>query len=708
MKRLVLIFISLLCLGVTSAIGQSKTYPFKAGYNVTCTLDKKVIAEGTDFLALDGNGDMIISGKVKSSAPLLVVSGDHAFKEGDITVVESGDFTVINSSDGTFITNGKKGEALKIRPQKIEGATFKDDSRTVTYSDSDGSTMMLKIAWKPSNSNSYYKKESLSVRVENDLVAKYGYADTKSILGQTPSGYNFVWTNGYSFVGDIDCREHSDGTFYRMGLGKEIYPNLTQSIVRSNTPGYYTYTRETINDPNASVTKMVIEVPESVIVENGFWNPVAIINKGKKGTFTFKNGDVFDGEYTAPVQNGGIGSMTFGKGTYRWYSGDVFKGDYSGRFVGGVPIDGELVLSDGQSPMDNWWESYKLSQDDWKQFEQYQTPTEKFGFAMSVFAADLINSKIQEVNNLLDKGKYADALKILKEYRRIAETTTVAKSWNETLTQIDQELRRTVIKQIADLLIQKNYDAAINLAAQDMGWKNVPNGSNKYEGLLNYEQFLADSQYRFITIAEDTGASTYYYNTVNGQRVRQGYFDFDNGALGFYGYYNNGKMDGPWLFISNNCEGFDSVTLQCYKNGVPDGHFIYVRDGRLSKYCEIRNGVVSSDFYYWGKTYHVNYAGLLEDTFSQKEEVRHLPYVYEFQFLGGKIISIRKIDDSLGTSKSLKARYGFRHKNRSYHLLTGGHDMHPAPSPDMIDIHYGMLIGVKPLFYEFDDWLSED
>ena len=704
MKQKALILISFLYLGSSLAFSQSKTYAFKAGYNVTCRVEKKVIAENSDFLILDANGDMVVAGVVKSVSPLLVISGDHIFYEGEQKVKATGDFSIINSPAGTFILNEKKGEALKIRPQNVVSASFETKTKSVSYSDPDGTSMLMRTQWQPSDSEDYYKKESLTVRIKNTLLSEYGYTDTDALLEHTPSGYDFVWTHGHRFIGDILCKQDENGIFYHLGLGKDIMPKMVQTLEISKSPGFYTYTRESIDDPNAAITKMIIEVPESVIQRNGYWNAVAMISGGEKGTFVYRNGDVFEGKYSAPVQNGGIASLTISQGTYRWPSGDVFTGDYSGRFVGGVPIDGELILSTGQAPLDKWWEVYQLTQDEWKAFEQYRTPTEKFAYATNLFAIHLVNTKIKEINSLLDKGKQDEALSVLREYRDIAMTTTAGSEWDKTIHQIEQNLKVVYSEVIADYLAKRDIHSAMTLALKEMGQEAPPDGPGKYEGPLQYEDFLANAPYRWDHY-KSSGECSYHYTTKDNKRIRQGWFSFSNGYITLHGYYKNGKMDGPWIFISEKCEGWDFISLQCYREGVPNGLFIHVRDGVLQQYCNITNGAVDSEMFFYGKNLRFDAMGLLDCSFHQTNKENRVPYQYKYSFTHGILSIVEKIDDSLGSATVVFS--GLKHLERNYYLFGGGTDRR-WPLPDILHIHYGMLKGVLPVFYTFDNLQNDN
>ncbi len=562
MNRKVLILISFLCLGSSLAFSQSKTYAFKAGYNITCRVERKVIVENSDFLILDTNGDTVVAGVVKSVSPLLVITGDHFFWEGEQKVKATGDFSIINSSAGTFILNEKKGEALKIRPQNVVSAFFETKTKTVNYSDPDGTSMLMRTQWQPSDSEDYYKKESLTVRIKNTLLSEYGYTDTDALLEHTPSGYDFVWTHGHRFIGDILCKQDENGIFYHLGLGKDIMPKIIQTLEISESPGFYTYTRESVNDPDAPITKMVIEVPESVIQRNGYWNTVALISGGEKGTFVYRNGEVFEGKYSALVQNGGIASLTICQGTYRWPSGDVFTGDYSGRFVGGVPIDGELTLSTGQAPLDKWWEKYKMSQEAWDNFSKLSTPTEKFAYAMQVFAVDIINEKIKEINKYIENDAYDKALAILDEYEDIASTTEVATTWVKTKKElIDYRMDR-----IFNLLVQGKFDSALKMKKATTVHKRNYRGDHEYRGDMSFGAYFSQHH----------GKAVYKYRLDSDglSRIYDGNFEYSDGSLFVNGFFSNGKRDGEWIVIDKS-ESSYTVLLAVYNQGVHDGAIKY-------------------------------------------------------------------------------------------------------------------------------------
>lgn len=547
------------------AFAQSKTYSFKVGYNVTCAVEKKSIVEGSDFLIIDDNGDTVVKGMVKSVAPLLIVEGDYYTSEGDQSMMISGDFFVVNSLDGSFTLNGRKGELLNIQPQEVRYVFFQNEKKEVSFSDPDEVSMLMTIKWAPPTSASArYIKTTLRVRVQKSLFDRYGYTDIDALQENTLSGYEFMWTGGKSFSGDIYCHLEEDGSFYKFGLGKYSYPDLVETMTNSSEAGYYTYVREVLNDLDAPITKMIITFPESVISEMGYWDVVAMISQGETGEFFFNDGNSFKGEYSALVQNGGITTISYGRGIYRWYSGDVFEGDFSGRFVGGVPIDGQLTLSTGQTPMDNWWEKYKLSQDNWKVFEQFSTPTEKFAYAISVFTADIINEKIEIINNHLAAKKNDEALEVLKEYEEIALTTTAKEEW----IRLKKELINDRFDRIFTLLVQGNFVKAANLKKETEVLKRAYGGDKFYRGEMSYGAFLNQHH----------GTVNYNYRLASDglSRIYDGSFDYSDGYLSVSGFFSNGKRDGEWIAIDRSGDSYE-VFFAVYNQGRHDGTLRYAR-----------------------------------------------------------------------------------------------------------------------------------
>jgi hypothetical protein len=436
--------------------------------------------------------------------------------------------------------------------------------------------MLMTIKWAPSNSSAKYKKTSLRVRVENSLIEKYGYTNTDALQENTYSGYVFTWSGGRTFSGDIRCHLADDGSFYNFELGKYSYPNMEESIVRSSQSGFYTYIQEIKDDSSAPLQKMVITFPESVILDKGYWDTVAMISQGVTGTFYFNNGNVFEGKYSAPVQNGGITTISYGEGTYKWYSGDVFKGDFSGRFVGDVPIDGELTLSTGQTPLANWWEVYKLTEDEWKVFKQYPTPTEKFAYAMQVFSIRIINQKIEEINKYIEAGKYKEALKLLDEYEDIASTTTAKDDWIKTKKSILNE----GLESIYALLLQGEFVDAVNLRDKTGVNNKTYQGDKKYYGDMGFGVYLNQHH--------GTGAYQYRLAADGISRIYDGYFNYTDGRLSVSGFFSDGKRDGEWIVIDRSDDNSCAVLLAVYNRGSHDGLLRYARvyKGEIIYYYE--------------------------------------------------------------------------------------------------------------------------
>ena len=564
MKKIltVLFSSSLALLACITAIAQEKQLSFKAGYNVTCLLDGKVIAPNSPILITDKSGLTIISGTILQSSPYVEIDGSQSFYESadNKRIDRLGKFTLSNTPSGEFILNTKKGGILDVNFSIQKKIVYETDSKTIEYTNRKGNSTLMTIVWKPStSSDTYYKKESLSVYVDNSLIEKYGYSGFEDIQKNTLSGYTMNWTNGKSFKGNIRCFEEEDGSFYHFEEGTYETEDLKETVKESEHVGYYTYTRDEKGNLDAPYAKWTVEFPKSVIIDHGYWNAFAMITSGETGIFEKMTGEIFEGTYTTTVNNKSLSSISFIKGKYTWDSGDVFLGDLSGSWLHGIPLDGKLELAGGLMYPAKWWEAYKLSNQEWAHFDQLDNPSAKFKYASSVEATRTIAQKVDEVNSLINKGKYQEALVILQRYAATAEKTSIAADWKRTTTEVSTYINNSRSVEISNALINKDFAKASKLLSKPQ--RSSVSGVKTYSGPMN------------------NGTATYEYTLASDgiSRIYNGRFEFHAPDMEIIGYYKNNKRDGEWIALKIESEGRATTLYAVYNEGTHNGPYRYSR-----------------------------------------------------------------------------------------------------------------------------------
>ena len=449
MKRFFLSMIILLCLNSGNVLSKTVTLKYKAGYSVTCSIENKEVVNASDFLLLDIHGNEIVKGTVKSISPQLLIAGNYHFTEGTVDVLSFGDFSISNTAGDGFTINERKGSTPVISPISIRSAYFSGEKREISFTDSDATSMLLTIDWLASSKDTESAIKKLSVRVANNLISAYGYTAIDNLLQNTPSGYTIEWTNGISFNGNISHYIDSDGSL-SLEEGTLSSTSCTETIKRGTEKDTFVYSREETNTSSAAINKMVITVPERVVKAYNYWNVPQIINRGLTGTFFLNGGDSFDGEYSAPIENGQITKISFNKGTYRWGAGDVFVGNYSGKSFGGIPIDGVLTLAAGETLRGQWWKDMQFSEKEWNEFLAYQSPSEKLSFYKRVSSENIVKKAIDSIRTLLSKGDVPQAITIVNEYGELAHSSSQKEAWQEVLLLLNDAEESTPLENIGD------------------------------------------------------------------------------------------------------------------------------------------------------------------------------------------------------------------------------------------------------------------
>lgn len=689
------------------AQGTKKDFRFKAGYTVSCTVNKKDIIIGTPIFVSDKSGQTSLDGTVKAVSPQLVVAGISFFSEDnpEIVIECHGTFVVSNMQSGMFSLNTKQGEKLSFAVQEIESASFKDAKKSVNYYDPDSQTIFMDVKWVPSDSDAYYKKLSLKVRVSQALIKQSGFTNIDALQEKTKHGYEFVWTNGKSFQGDIDCYKDSDGAFYHFGAGTYKTPEMTETVVQSKTAGFYTYIRED-NTKGQILRKMEIQVPEDAIKQYGFWNTAYLISKGANGIFTLSDGTIYDGSYSAPLTDKGISGFTFMSGQYKWPNGDTFVGNYLGEWYKGIPTDGIVTLASGERLGKEWWKEdrFNLTKEQWDEFESFITPSDKVDYANSVYAARIINPKVAEINRLSQTGQYEKALSIMREYGHLARKTNIESEWVRLEKELETHVLGKIVNSIANALVEDNYSEAITLAEKYNGKKLPPDGEQEYDGGLKYEEFLVAPVY-WLGYHDGSGESFYYYNTTASGRNRQGRYAFFNEKVQYQGWYNKGKMDGIWICKADSHLGHKGIVLQSYSDGVPDGLFVRVEMPEsgtyLLQYCTFSDGLINSDIFFEGVTIPINYAGLINGDVVYQEIENKVPYEYTLTYSSGILTRVKRTDISLGTSNIVYS--GGTHGARSY-TISGNQDVIRYLPRAITNLHDWMMLGTKPAYYDVNSY----
>lgn len=647
-----IILIASLCYSVKA---QQKTMSFKAGYTIGYTLDHGKLAVGSQLQINDIHGEESFLGKVISSSPCVVAQGAKTFFEdnSEVKIQQSGTFDVSNQPDGTLVFNSKKGGEIIISVTREDSTVFETDTKRVSFTSPRNGFRTMTILWKYAGTVPLDKKKSLSVKISNSLIEQYGFSNIDALQENTLSGYEIVWNDGATFKGNVRCHNEGDNSFYHYELGTWEDESFIRTLTASEGPGDYTYTVEALNPEESAIYKSEVVIPASIVTDYGYWKNSAYVHNGVFGKFWRTDGVSFEGKYDAPMKNGAITSIVWLDGTYTWPSGDKFVGDLTGQWLYGIPLNGILTLANGKVLQGEWWKGkvFQLTEEEWVEFEKGTTPSQKILYAYQATAVRTINGIIPKLNDLMAKGKNEEALALIREYKDYAAITEIAGKWSELETSLVENLLHGAAINISKALQNRDYSKAIELAIKFNGYKVPVSGQKSYEGSLKFENYL----YRPMNVYAywtESGAAYYEYNQQNGGRVRQGQYLFSNDWTTYHGYFNNGEMDGAFVCDINELKTH-TVSIQSYKNGAPDGIFVRIEksatgDLTLLQYCIFANGRVASDMWFNSARVRFENGNVSDDVVAYKNE-RGVTYQYVYHIKRGNVISVEKVDESLGT-----------------------------------------------------------
>lgn len=313
----------------TSNIPISKEY---AKYKVKEITNKKVdfIIEIHYFKSVDdqyieirdkSTGANIISGRLFNDNGNTFVDGEWKCRKNDMDLVYNGIFGVSDSADGLFTVKASKLSSLKIEIVdifKMSGYRFGDASVTISKKEDYINPYSITIENMEKTGNGQIK--TMTADFSLGLLKDCGFDDVDKIL-KGIDVVRFEYQDGSSFSGKIENHYLGNGDFCTSNLreGKKIKPSNDENVYSDELISVAGGLKLIRTFNSKSVYKSLEMVIPGKIVDNyGYWTIDEYMNSIHAGRWTFRNRDVFDGEflYNADLFGDSKYVLKCGKKTY--------------------------------------------------------------------------------------------------------------------------------------------------------------------------------------------------------------------------------------------------------------------------------------------------------------------------------------------------------------------------------------------------------
>lgn len=380
--------------------------------------------------------DTIISGRYYISDNLAYIDGMWKQKNENGITRTYGVFQVKNAdNEFGFTIKPKEGKPLQIETKDVFLYQGFRNKYPATLTKQDYTTYLLSVTYTDSqDERDYYKIE---MKVDNKLIYKYGYYAINEFVKYITDVTRF-YNNGDKFVGKVENTPTEDNyvkSELREGKFTHTKGETDEEELTKLSDGAFKYKVLYSNRKvDNNMAQMEIIVNKSLVEKYGYWAVGDYIYNTPIVKYTYKNGDVFEGEQEHKRDTVNANSLSIKsqltKGKLKYATGEEFEGDLSGDWFCGVPISGTMKFTDGSVKKGNWFTQYGITaKQEVNEIEKGKSPTEKREIAKSLFKENQYQEEIHIVERALDnddyesaKNAYANALKLKPENEEYINT----------------------------------------------------------------------------------------------------------------------------------------------------------------------------------------------------------------------------------------------------------------------------------------------
>lgn len=267
-------------------------------------------------------GANIISGRLFNDNGNTFVDGEWKCSKNDMDLVYNGIFGVSDSADSLFTVKASELSSLEIKIAdifKMSGYKFGDASVTISKKKNVINPYSITIRNMEKIGNGQIK--TMTADFSLGLLKDCGFDDVDKIL-KGIDVVRFEYKDGSSFSGKIENHYTGNGDFCTSNLreGKKMKPSYDEDVYSDElipVAGGLKFIR-TFN--SKSVYKSLeMAIPRKIVDDYGYWAIGEYMNNIRTGRWTFRNGDVFDGEffYNADLFGDSRYVLKYGKKTYQ-------------------------------------------------------------------------------------------------------------------------------------------------------------------------------------------------------------------------------------------------------------------------------------------------------------------------------------------------------------------------------------------------------
>ena len=326
-------------------------YP-EYGYLVIGSFKKGVLQEGSPVCIRSKEGGFKLSGIVTGAS---MVKG---IKEEAEDICTYGIFKIANSSDGVFTSKVKKAGKLQITDARIEyyKGYYNDCPAILSVRNK-----CIAVDGKTGGRNFI----GLHCPVKEIDITSIGYRNLKELLLTVSGGCRIEFDGGYKFTGKLQPILQENGYIAFLHLeGEETNPTDALAKVSVKREGSFV-SMFSLYQPGSNVVSEEIIVPSSFISDENLWNTEMYYQNASEVRCKFTDNSSYKGKIKivdSDDSTGCLSMITLTEGIYTFGNGDSFTGNLSGRYYGGLPIDGIVSFADGTQASGNWLSKYDLTQ----------------------------------------------------------------------------------------------------------------------------------------------------------------------------------------------------------------------------------------------------------------------------------------------------------------------------------------------------------
>lgn len=338
------------------------------GYSIVGYFKNGVLQDSTRVVISDLGKGLRLSGVVMED---MCVKGEKEEADGGLTY---GIFKVSNFQDGSVISNKRKAGDLKISDVDVQ--YYKGN-----YNDCPAILSMKHKCIVVDGKTGRRGYVGLRCSIKEENINLVGYKNLKELLLTASADCRLEFDNGWQFIGKVSPVLTDTGYINFKPLeGEDINtPDGFAKVSVKRDEGFISMCM--LYKPGGNVVSEEMIVPSSFISDENLWNKKMYYQNASEIRYKFTDNSSYKGKFDIKIVDSDDGNsfsttVTTTNGVYTFGNSDIFTGNLSGRYYGGVPIDGTMLFADGTQTSGNWLLKYDLTKEQLDSLKLKKYPTE--------------------------------------------------------------------------------------------------------------------------------------------------------------------------------------------------------------------------------------------------------------------------------------------------------------------------------------------